>query len=49
METLQISTQLLNAIIGYLGTKPYQETHQLIQAIQQEAGNQPKPAEQNAD
>jgi hypothetical protein len=46
METLQISTQLLNAVIGYLGTRPYQEAYQLIQALQEEAKNQPKPADQ---
>jgi hypothetical protein len=47
METLQISTQLLNQIIGYLGTRPYQEVHQLITALQQEAANQTgKPAEE---
>jgi hypothetical protein len=40
MESLQISTQLLNQIIGYLGTRPYQEVHQIIQALQQEAANQ---------
>lgn len=45
METLQISAQLLNAVIGYLGSRPYQETYQLIQALQNEASNQPKPAE----
>jgi hypothetical protein len=43
METLQISTKLMNGVIGYLGTRPYQEVHQLIQAIQTEATNQPKP------
>ena len=49
METLQISAQLLNNIIGYLGTRPFQEVHQLIQALQHEAANQPvkedKPVE----
>jgi hypothetical protein len=40
MESLQISTQLLNQIIGYLGTRPYQEVHQLVQALQQEAASQ---------
>lgn len=41
MESLQISTQLLNQIIGYLGTRPYQEVHQIISALQEEAKNQP--------
>lgn len=40
METLKISTQLLNSLIGYLGSRPYQETFQLIQALQEEAKNQ---------
>jgi hypothetical protein len=41
MQKLQISTQLLNQIMGYLGTRPYQEVFQLIEAIQSEAKNQP--------
>ena len=49
METLKISTQLLNAVIGYLGSRPYQETFQLIQALQEEAKNQGAPAEQPAE
>jgi hypothetical protein len=43
MEKLQISTQLLNSIMGFLGTRPYQEVYQLIEAIQNEAKNQPTP------
>ena len=43
MEKLQISTQLLNSIMGYLGTRPYQEVFQLIEAVQNEAKNQPEP------
>lgn len=42
METLQISAQLLNGIIGYLGTRPYQEVFQIVQALQNEVANQPK-------
>lgn len=42
MKTLQISEQLLNAIIGYLGTRPYQEVFQLVEGLQAEAKNQPK-------
>ena len=41
MEKLQLSTQLLNSIMGYLGTRPYQEVFQLIEAIQKEAKEQP--------
>ena len=44
-EQITISTQLANAIIGYLGTRPYQEVFQLVQALQNEAQNQQKPAE----
>ena len=40
MEKLQISSQLLNAIIGYLGTRPYQEVFQLVEALQKEAKEQ---------
>ena len=46
MEKLQISTQLLNNILGYLGDRPYKETYQLIEAIQNEAKNQPVKEEQ---
>ena len=44
MEKLHITTQLLNSIMAYLGTRPYQEVYQLIEAIQKEAKDQP-PAE----
>lgn len=51
MKTLQISEQLLNSIIGYLGTRPYQEVFQLVEAMQAEAKNQPKveDGQPNAD
>ena len=48
-EQITLSTQLVNAIIGYLGTRPYQEVFQMVQGLQHEAANQPvkedKPAE----
>jgi len=49
MEKLQISAQLLNQIMGYLGTRPYQEVYQLIEAIQKEAKEQPlvEPSPEN--
>jgi hypothetical protein len=41
MDKLQLSTQLLNQLLGYLGSRPYQEVYQLIENIQVEAKNQP--------
>ena len=38
MDKIAVSTQLLNAILGYLGDRPYKETFQLIAALQKEAG-----------
>ncbi len=37
MEKITLSTQLVNAVLGYLGTRPYQETFQLIESLQKEA------------
>ena len=48
MEKLQLSTQLMNAILAYIGSKPYQEVFQLVSAIQEEAKNQAKEEEPNA-
>ena len=33
--TLQLPIELANQVLGYLGTRPYQEVFQLIQAILQ--------------
>ena len=33
---MKLSEQLLNALIAYLGTRPYQEVYQLIEALQKE-------------
>jgi hypothetical protein len=41
---ITVSTQLLNAILGYLGNKPYQEVFQLVEAIQKEAKEAATPA-----
>jgi hypothetical protein len=35
--TLQLPIETANQIIGYLGTRPYQEVFQLIQAMQDAA------------
>lgn len=37
MDKLTLSTQLINQILGYLGTRPYQEVFQMIEALQKEA------------
>lgn len=42
MEKIKVSVHLLNQVMGYLGTRPYQEVFQLIEALQNEAKNQPK-------
>ena len=49
METITLSTQLVNAILGYLGKRPYEETFQLINAIQQEAQTQVQVEEKPAE
>lgn len=41
MEHLQISVKLLNQILSYLGNRPYTEVFQLVEALQNEAKNQP--------
>lgn len=44
MNELKLSTQLINSILQYLGTRPYAEVFQLIEAIQNEAKQQqPQP------
>jgi hypothetical protein len=42
MDKITLSVNLVNAILGYLGKRPYEETYQLIAAIQEEA----KPKDQ---
>jgi hypothetical protein len=37
MDKIALSTQLINGILQYLGTRPYTEVANLIAALQQEA------------
>ena len=39
-KTLTLSTELVNAVLQYLGTRPFQEVNQLISGLQAEAGPQ---------
>jgi hypothetical protein len=34
---IQLTLGLINGVLGYLGTRPYQEVHQIITAIQEQA------------
>jgi len=45
METVQLSTQLVNAVLQYLGSRPFVEVANLINGIQKEAEAQVKPAQ----
>jgi len=44
-DKLTLSVNLINAVLAYLGTKPYQEVFQLVEALQKEAKEQPKKQE----
>ena len=43
MDQIKLSVQTLNMIMGYLGTKPYQEVFQVIEAVQKEVASQQQP------
>ena len=42
---LQLPIEVANQLLGYLGTRPYQEVFQLIQAIQEAAKPPAAPTE----
>jgi len=48
MNKITVSSQLMNAILGYLGARPYQEVFQLVDAIQKEAKEATTPAAEPA-
>ena len=45
MEKLTLSTQLVNGILQYLGTQPYDQVYQLIAEVQKEAQAQQPSSE----
>lgn len=44
MEKISLSINLVNQVMGYLGTRPYQEVFQLIEGLQAEAKAQTPPS-----
>ena len=44
MEKITLTTELVNAILQYLGTQPYQQVAGIIAAIQKEAQQQQEAA-----
>ena len=44
MQKIALSTELVNAILQYLGSRPFVEVSNLINGIQQEAQAQAAPA-----
>jgi hypothetical protein len=44
VNEIKLSTNLVNAILQYLGTRPYTEVFQVIEAIQKEAKEQSQQA-----
>ena len=45
MNEVKLSTNLVNAILQYLGSRPYTEVFQVIEAIQKEAKEQNEAAQ----
>ena len=44
-QTITLTLPLVNAVMQYLGTRPYAEVFQLLHAVQAEAAPQVKQAE----
>lgn len=47
-QNITLTLPLLNGIMQYLGTRPYNEVFQLVAAIQEQAAPQVKAAEPEA-
>lgn len=48
-QNINLSLSLVNGMLNYLGTRPYGEVFQLIQAIQEQATPQVKVPEVEAE
>lgn len=49
MQKIALSTDLVNAILQFLGNQPYAQVAQLIAGIQQEAQAQAQPEKVDAE
>lgn len=45
---MSLPVELINAILGYLGKRPYEETYQLINAVQTQAAMSETKAEEES-
>lgn len=45
MQTVNVSVELLNGVLAYLGSRPFSEVYQLVNRIQAEANPQLMPSE----
>jgi hypothetical protein len=48
-QTINLTLPLVNGVLQYLGTRPYSEVFQLVQAIQEQAAPQVKQPEAQAE
>lgn len=48
-QKIELSLPLVNAVLQYLGSRPYGDVFQLVQAIQAQAAPQVAPAEESSD
>ena len=49
MQNITLSVQTINAVMAYLGTKPFQEVFQIIEAVQKEVNAQQTTEAPKAD
>ena len=49
MQKITLSVELVNQILAYLGSRPYQEVFQYVEALQKEAKESLLNAEQKTD
>jgi len=46
MKEITLTLDLVNALMQYIGTRPYAEVHQLIAEVQRQAAGQVQPQDE---